>query len=259
MEESILSFRPTWVFVSILARLAPVLLLAPPTHSLAVPRQVRTILTLAMALLLVPTAAASATSVPQDTLHFLIAIAGEVLLGLLLGTTILLSISSLQIAGQVVSQLAGFDFATTRGASSEEQEPLIASLFGWVAIMVLLLAGGHRYLMQCCLDSLTSYPIGAVQFQASWLTELEHLLTHTFSVGLRAAAPLAIALLLSNIVAGLVARTLPQFSILAVGFNLNALVLLMALFVSIGSAGWVYQTELGVWLESCQRMVSADR
>lgn len=257
--EELLSFRPSWVFVSILARLAPVLLLAPPTHSMAVPRRVRTILTLAVGLLLTPTAAASASSVPQDTLHLLIGIAGEVILGLLLGTTILLSISSLQIAGQLVSQLAGFDFATTRGASNEEQEPLIASLFGWVAIVVLLLAGGHRYMMQCCLDSLTSYPVGSVQFQSSWLSELEHLVTHTLSVGIRAAAPLALALLLSNVVAGLVARTLPQFNILAVGFNLNALVLLMALFVSIGSAGWVYQSELGVWLDSCQRMVSADR
>jgi flagellar biosynthetic protein FliR len=95
-----------------------------------------------------------------------------------------------------------------------------------------------------------------VFFEESWLEELVAVIKHTFEIGLRAAAPLATALLLSNLVTGLLARTLPQLNVLAIGFNINALALLTLLFMSIGSVTWVYQTELVVWIDTCHRIAA---
>jgi flagellar biosynthetic protein FliR len=60
-------------------------------------------------------------------------------------------------------------------------------------------------------------------------------------LGIRAAGPLLVALLLSNLVLGLVSRTLPQVNVLAVGFGLNAMLALGVLFLSIGAAAWTFQ------------------
>jgi flagellar biosynthetic protein FliR len=68
-------------------------------------------------------------------------------------------------------------------------------------------------------------------------------------VGLRASAPAAIALLLANFVTALIGRTLPQLNIMAVGFNINVLVMMLVLGLTVASVGWVFQNELAEWVE----------
>ncbi len=248
--------QPLWVFISVLARLSPPLMLAPPTRSSAVPMRVRALIAFGMSALLTPLAFDSATPMPGDIIHIAIAIACELLLGILLGSVIVLAIACLQIAGQSVGHLAGFDMATALDPNSEEEMPVISNMLGWMSMAILLLLGGHRQLLECCMDSYQRYPAGGVFFEESWLEELVLVTKHTFEIGIRAAAPLATALLLSNLVTGLLARTLPQLNVLAIGFNINALALLTLLFMSLGSVTWVFQHELVVWVASCQRIAS---
>lgn len=250
--------QPLWVFLTLLGRIAPSMMLTPPMNSSGVPVRVRMLLAMSVATLLFPIAAGSAKEMPGDLLHIAIAMSGEILLGILLGSIIFLAITCLQIAGQSIGHLAGLDFAVSVDPASNEEMPVLSNLLGLLAMAILLLMGGHRYLMECAMDSLVRYPAGAVQFESHWLVELEAMLRHTFEIGVRAAAPLAIALLLSNIVTGLLARTLPQLNILSIGFNLNLGVLLVVLCIGIGSLTWVFQSEMTVWLESCRRVIALE-
>ena len=44
----------------------------------------------------------------------------------------------------------------------------------------------------------------------------------------------------------------------SIGFNINALALLVMLVLGIGSVGWLFQHELVAWVEGCQQIVAAD-
>ena len=48
---------------------------------------------------------------------------------------------------------------------------------------------------------------------------------------------------------------MPQLNMMAIGYNVNALVLLSALAISIGSIGWVFQEELVLWVEFTSEMI----
>lgn len=248
--------QPIWVFITVLARISPPLILAPPTRTAAVPTRFRALLAIGVAAMVAPIAFDSAKPMPPDVLNIAIAMAGEVLLGILLGSVLMLAVTSLQVAGQMVGHLAGFDLATSVDPGSNEEMPVISNMLGWLAMVIVLIVGGHRIMLECCLDSFTTYPVGGVQFTSAWLQEFEAVLRHTFVIGVRAAAPLAVAMLLANLTTGLLARTLPQLNVLAIGFNINALALLVLIFVSTGSITWVFQNELTVWIESCQRIVA---
>ncbi|MBX3420369.1 MAG: flagellar biosynthetic protein FliR [Pirellulaceae bacterium] len=248
--------QPLWVFVSILARIGPVLMLSPPVNSSGLPMRLRALLVISVAALLMPIASAAATPMPGDILHWVIALVGELMLGVLLGSVIMLAIVALQVAGHAIGNLSGMDIAVSIDPSTQEDLPVLSNLLSLLAIATLLLLGGHRMLMQCAMESFAQYPAGGVSFQEHWLPELQIMLGHSFVVGLRAAAPLAIALLLSNIVTGLLARTLPQLNILSIGFNLNISALMIVLFVSLGSMSWVFQSELATWIDSCQRAIA---
>ena len=74
-------------------------------------------------------------------------------------------------------------------------------------------------------------PPGTAQISANALSSLEEIMRQSFILGVRAAAPMIVSLLMSVLVMGLISRTLPQLNILAVGLSLNSIVML-ALFGS---------------------------
>ena len=76
---------PLWVFMAVLARIGPILVLAPPTRSSGVPARVRAGLAIAMAALVTPIALPHAAAMPGDVLNILIALAAEMLLGVMIG------------------------------------------------------------------------------------------------------------------------------------------------------------------------------
>src|SRR5262249_17382331 len=76
-----------------------------------------------------------------------------------------------------------------------------------------------------------------------------NLLTQSFVLGIRAAAPAMVALLLSTLVLGFISRTLPQLHILAFGFSLSALVTFCTLAVSLGTMAWIFQQQIGPAVE----------
>ena len=258
MNDALLSLlsQPLWVFLAVLARVSPPLMMAPPTRSSAVPMRVRAGIAIGLSALIAPLAYNNASPIPQDLINIALGMTGEIILGLMLGSIILLAMTSLQIAGQMIGNLAGLDLATSTDPNTDEEMPVIANLLGWLATAIFVVLGGHRQLLDCCMQSFASFPVGIVQFQSSWLDELDAVMRHTFLIGIRAAAPLAVALLLSNLVTGLLARTLPQLNVLAIGFNINAMALLTLLFLSVGGIAWVFQTELSVWLDSCHRVAT---
>jgi flagellar biosynthesis protein FliR len=63
------------------------------------------------------------------------------------------------------------------------------------------------------------------------------------------------SLLIANVLTSLVGRAMPQLNMMAIGYNVNALVLLSALAISIGSIGWVFQEELVLWVEFTSELI----
>ena len=81
-------------------------------------------------------------------------------------------------------------------------------------------------MIEALLETFAWAPPGHAALGDTYVDVLTGLMTQSFALGIRAAAPLLIALLLSTIVLGLISRTLPQINIIAVGFGLNSLLTL---------------------------------
>lgn len=236
----------------------------PGAFSSAVPMRLRLALAVCVSACLTPnacqyiTGANGSPEIAADQAARIAGIGGELILGLLLASVFSLTLVSLRVAGQTLSQLSGLSFAETQDLDASERMPLLSGLLGWLALVILLLCGVHRQVLAACFESLASYPVGSVRFDASWLSEFNRVLQHTFEVGLRVSVPIGLSLLVVTIANGILSRAVPQLHMLGVGLNLNALAVLVALFLGVGGVGWVFQQELGGWIDSCQRIVALD-
>ncbi len=232
------------LFTLVLTRVSGLVMVAPIFGSQAAPVRVRALFAVAISLLVTPMYVGSQIEYPGTLINYLVFLGGELMIGLLLGTGIMILFSGIQVAGQIVGQLSGTALAGVFNPTFGSEVPVYAQLMFYVTLAVFVLIGGHRMVMGSLLDTFAAIPPGQGGVSGSVVESLTTVLAQSFLLGIRAAAPLMTALLLSTLVMGLVSRTLPQLNILAVGFGLNSMVLLGGLLLSLGAIAWIFQQQV---------------
>ena len=165
----------------------------------------------------------------------------EAALGLTFGLAMLLLSAGVKIAGQLIAQMSGLSSARVYDPEQHESSSLYGTLLDLAAVAVFLLVGGHRQVVAALLDTFQWMPPGEARFSADLLETINAIVTQSFVLGLRTAAPVIVALMGATLVLGLVSRALPRLNTLALGFSLNTLLVLAVLSLSMGSAAWVFQ------------------
>lgn len=197
-----------------------------------------------LALLIAPTQWNANAALPGNQAAIAAALGGELLIGLLLGLSVAILLAGVQVAGQVIGQMSGLSLADVFNPGVDGEMSVVADLLYIVALAIFLIIGGQRLLIGALMETYMAVPLGHATLPASLGTLMPNLLSQSFSLAVRAAAPAMIALLLSSVVLGLVSRTLPQLNILSLGLGLNALVMLAVLGLSIGAIAWLLQEQL---------------
>jgi flagellar biosynthetic protein FliR len=233
--------------VLVMTRLST-LLMAMPAVGIGVPRRVRALLALLLTMLILPPVAETTTaeSLPQidNLVDLTIAIGREALIGMLIGATIQLIITGIQLGGEAITSTGGMQLGDAVDPTTASSMPSVARLVGMLVTAVMLIIGGHRIILGVLLDSFEALPAGHIVFHDSMMTLVIDQLSSGMESGVRVAAPVLAALLLSNLVTGLISRTLPQINVLAIGLSINALAMLVVLALTIGSAGLIFRQEL---------------
>ena len=236
-------------FTLVLARVGAMIMTAPIFGTRALPMRIRALLTVAIALLVTPMLSAQPPVEMTNPLGYGRHLLSEVLVGLLLGFGVTLLLSGIQVTGQVISQLGGTALADVFDPTLDSNVSVYSQVFYFLTLAMFVLIGGHRLLMEALLDTYVWLPPGEAALGTTYVEVITTLLSQSFVLGIRAAAPAMTALLLATLLLGLIGRTMPQINILAVGFGLNSLITLGCLFTSIGAVAWAFPQAVGGALE----------
>jgi flagellar biosynthesis protein FliR len=232
---------PLIIFTLVLARVSGLVMTAPLLMSAEIPLHVRGLLTVTIAVLLTPAQLGAPIEYPHELIGYGILLGAELLLGMVLGAGVMILLSGVQITGQLISQLSGMALADVFNPGFDSEVPLVAHLMYLTTLAVFLLIEGHRYLIAALLGTFTTIPLGGARLPDSMSELITTLLTESFSLGIRAAAPAMVALLLATVLLGLISRTIPQINVMVVGFGVNSMITLGILAISLGSMVYVFQ------------------
>ena len=237
--------------VLVLTRVS-LLLMTMPAIGVGVPRRVRAMLAIMTTILLLGPVTEIDSSVVLPELGqwtlLAIAIGREALVGLLIGSTIQLVVTGLQTGGEIMTGTGGMQLGDAIDPSTGAAMPAVARMIGLLVVAILLAVGGHRWIMNTLIDSFHAMPAGNVRFEEVSIQLIVAQLSSGMAAGMKIAAPIVAALLLSNLVTGLISRTLPQINVLAIGLSVNALALLLTLSFGLTAVGYVFRTELDIAL-----------
>ena len=247
------------VFTLVLARIGALVMTAPLFGSQALPRHVRGLMAVAMSLVVTPVYLATTLPPVEQVVDYGRLLVNEALVGLLLGLGMNVLFSGIQVAGQIVSQMSGLSLADVFNPGIEEDVSVFSQLFYFLTLAVFVAVGGHRIVTEALLETFAAAPPGQAWLGHNFVDVLTNIATQSFALGIRAAAPLLTALLVSNLVLGLISRTLPQINVIAVGFGVNSLLALGMLSVSLGAAAYTFQDPTIDVLEQIGETVMGGR
>lgn len=242
--------------VLVMTRLSMVLIALQSIAS-AVPRRIRALLALVLTAAILPSIASQPSVTTPDInnlVELLIAIGREALIGLLIGATVQLIITGIQLSGEIITGTGGLQLGQSADPQTGERMPTMARMVGLLVAAVMLAAGGHRMVFGALLESFREMPPGQVVINDSMLTLIIDQLTAGMVAGIQVAAPVVAALLLTNLITGLISRTMPQINVLAVGLSVNALAVLVVTALTIGSVGLIFEDELARAAERLARI-----
>ena len=239
-----------FVFVFVLSRLSGLMMTAPILGARIVPLQIRALLAVALALLVTPLFWSMPIIQPSNIIDLGVLLAQEILLGVTLGLGVMILFMGLQVAGQTVAQMSALSLADIFDPTFETSLSVFSQLFEIIALSCFLIIGGHRMVMSGLLETFRWMAPGEITFTQGIVSTLTEITTQSFLLGIRAAAPTIAALLMSILVLGLISRTLPQLNILAVGFSVNAVVLIGTISLSLGTIVWLFQHDVEPTIES---------
>jgi flagellar biosynthesis protein FliR len=226
-------------FFLVLARLTPLFVVAPVfSSSLLIPR-VRSILAIAIAIGLTPIASHGQT-IPTDPL----AVAGLMIEGLLVGFALAFAIATMfaavQGAGVLADSLSGFSYGSTVDPINGNAGGALTNFYSFLGLAMFLVIGGDAWTLRGLAATFRVIPLGRGP-------QLQSLVSGAVSMGgtvllgaIEIAAPILLALVITDIAFGMVSKVVPQINVFAVGFPIKVGVALIVVGVSLPFlGGWM--------------------
>lgn len=206
-----------WLWLFAMIRPGAAFFAAPVTGAKVVPVQVRLIISLAIGIAAV---GGADIQLPDDgfiSVYGLAVIAGEVVIGLAIGFTIQIGYAAAFVAGETISNAMGLGFASMSDPQTGQSTPVIGQFLSIIATLIFLAMDGHLIIASIIVHSYESLPPGGGIMSQEAAFRLAHFGGSLFLAGLAIALPVGSALLLVQIIMGLLAKSAPSMNLFAVG------------------------------------------
>lgn len=254
METLLQSFP---VFLLIFCRISAFFVVVPVFSSQSVPATFKIGISFFVALVVFSSGGTGIT-VPQD-LTYILLIAREVLIGLLLGFIGYLMFMAIQTAGSFIDIQIGFGIANVIDPMTGASAPIIGNFKYMIALLMFLSMNGHHYLLDAIVYSYKWVPIDNDLFIKMIDGSLSEFFVRTFAqsfiLAFQMSAPLVTALFLTDVGLAFLARTAPQYNVFVIGVPLKIIVGLALLLILMPGLAMLFQNLFDIMFESMHNLL----
>ncbi|MFN4895829.1 MAG: flagellar biosynthetic protein FliR [Pseudomonadota bacterium] len=183
-------------------------------------------------------------AVPQDMVVMMAQMVCEVCLGAAVAMVPLMVISGAQVAGHVASGTMGLNGAQLFDPTSQGPLADLSRIYSDIAVLVFLLIGGHYVAISELSGISSTIKPGTFILSDTGIGALIDHSARIFQVGCLIAAPVIVALLLTNFVMGIISKAIPTLNIFVVSFPLTIAVGFAISILALPEVGVLLQREI---------------
>ncbi len=226
-------------FILVLARVTPLFFIAPLFSSQMIPARVRGIVAVGIAIGLTPIAM-HGQHIPSDPML----LAGLVIEGLLTGLgfafTLAVLMAAIESAGALIDVVSGFSYGSLINPMNGQNSAVISRFYSLIGTLIFLIIGGDAWTLKGLDRTFQLVPLTEGPRISSLVGGAEQVFSSIFAAALEIAAPVLVALLITDVAFGVVSRVVPQLNVFAVGFPTKVAVTLLVVGASLPFfANWI--------------------
>jgi len=227
------------LFILLLMRTAGIIMTAPIFSHKSIPRRITVAMSLGLTTVLMPLMAG--TPLPQSLgmVELVILCLKEVFVGILIGLVFTIIFLGIRLAGSVVGYQIGFAMVNVMDPNSPEPVSILGEFWMLLGTLIFLMINGHHVIISGLVDSFKIIPLGMATPSGNvgeWFIKYS---SFVFVLAIKFAAPVIIAIFLTEAGMGVLARTMPQMNIFIVGFPLKIFVGLFVVAASLPAFSYV--------------------
>jgi flagellar biosynthetic protein FliR len=242
-------------FFLVLARIVPLFILAPLFSSKSLPRWVKGIAAVAIAIGLTGVAS-QGQRIPSQPLEILGLMVAGMLVGFAFAFAVGLVLAAVETAGSLADSLAGFSFGSIVDPVNGNPGGVLAELYGLVGVMLFIAIGGDAWTLRGIAATFRLVPLTRGPRISSLVGGAVQMFGTIFTSAVEIVAPVMLALLVTDVAFGMVSRVVPQLNVFAVGFPMKVGVSLLVVSATLPFiGGWMtdnIETSVGTALRALQ-------
>lgn len=216
------------------ARLGTAIMIFPGFSDPAITARARLLFALSASVVLLPLVAPRMPPLPDSTAILLALVLGEVLTGILIAIGARLFMTTLAVAGDMISFTTGFQAATLFDPASASTTTAISLFLLLVGGMLIFAFDIHHLLIHGVVESYQLIPAGQWPDAGDALSAVLTLITDVFIIGIKLAAPVIAVGLLINIAFGIFGRLIPQLQVFFLAIPISIVLGLGILALGLG-------------------------
>ncbi len=197
-------------------------------------------------------------AIPITTPALLIAgMAVEIFIGYCIGFVAYVLFAAIQLAGQLMDMQMGFGIVNVMDPLSGIQVPMMGNFSYLLALFMYLVMNGHHYLLQAVVQSYQVIPVLGANLGADFTALMIKISIYMFVIAVKISAPVVMAILISDVSMGFIARTVPQMNVFMVGLPLKIFIGFFTLAILMTVYIWFIGTIFGSMVEYLDAVVKA--
>lgn len=182
--------------------------------------------------------------IPLDGWNLSIAILGEMLFGLAVGTILQLAYHVITFAGGQITFMMGFSMASAIDPQSGVSMPIVSQFLSLIALMTLMVFDVHHWILLYASASISHVPLGGFMLAKNLVTYIVQASANMFVVGFMIAFPITAMTMLSDVIFGMLMKTMPQFNLLVIGMPIKIGVAFIVLIVTLASTMMIVMSQM---------------
>lgn len=234
---SLEQFLVPQIFAALLifTRIGSGIMLMPGLGEGSVSIRARLLLALSIAVLMTPILMEFMPKVPESPLLLGVLLTGEIFIGAMIGTVARFIISSLHIAGTIISTQSSLAMATQFDPTQATQGSLIGNFMSITAVVVMFAVDLHLVMLRGLSDSYTLFMPGDFPPVEDFTAYLTMLLSNVFEIAFQLSAPIVVIGLLLYYAGGVLSRLMPSVQVFFIIMPLQIFISLVVLMVAFGA------------------------
>jgi len=226
-------FSQADIFILIFVRIFGTIIITPVIGGRQIPSMAKIGFALALAGMVFYSGNISGAEYNDSVLGYGFLIIKEFIVGLTIGFVVYFILNISYFAGHFTDQQIGFSMVSVFDPITQEQVPISGNLYYFALSALLIVTNGHRFIIKSLFYSYKAIPLGSGQifFNGKLISVLFGVAVDFFTIGFSIALPVITIILISDLVLGILIKTVPQINVFVVGLPAKVFFGLATIFI----------------------------